>query len=64
MLTVNDEIRDLISRQAPANRIAAVAYKTGYSPMRFDGLKKALRGLTTLREVLHVTIAQEDVLRE
>ncbi|MBI1926149.1 Flp pilus assembly complex ATPase component TadA [Candidatus Poribacteria bacterium] len=64
MLTVNDEIRDLISQQAPANRIAAVAYKTGYSPMRFDGLKKALRGLTTLREVLHVTIAQEDVLRE
>ncbi|MBM3238837.1 type II/IV secretion system protein [Candidatus Poribacteria bacterium] len=61
---VTNEIRELILQQAQQLTVAEAAYKTGYRSMRFDGFKKVLRGLTTLSEVLRVTIAQEDVLGE
>lgn len=62
LVVVTNEIRELILQMATSDRIAEAAYKTGYRSMRFDGLKKALRGLTTLSEVLRVTAAQEDFL--
>jgi type IV pilus assembly protein PilB len=55
LVVVTNEIRELIFQRATVDDIAKVAYKTGYRSMRFDGLKKALRGLTTLSEVLRVT---------
>ena len=64
LLVVTNEIRELILQQAPSHRIARAAHRTGYRSMRFDGLKKALRGFTTLSEVLRVTTAQEDFLLE
>jgi len=62
LVIVSDEMREQISRSTTVDNVAETAYKTGYRSMRFDGLKKVLRGLTTLSEVLRVTTAQGDVL--
>jgi len=62
LVVVTNEIRDLISRNAAIDDIAKAAYKIGYKSMRFDGLKKVMRGIITLSEVLRATTAQEDIL--
>lgn len=62
LIVVTDEIRELILQRAPSDRIAKAAYKVGYRSMRYDGLKKASIGYTTLDEVTRITTAQEDFL--
>ncbi len=64
LVVINDEIRELIFQKATSDRVAEACYRNRYRSMRFDGLKKSLRGLTTLSEVLRVTTAQEDFLLE
>ncbi|MBD3181036.1 type II secretion system protein GspE [Candidatus Poribacteria bacterium] len=64
LVIVNDEIRNLISEEADGNKIARAAHEIGYRTMRFDGLKKALRGLTSLDEVLRVTTERKDFFLE
>ena len=49
-------MRSLISQGAPVSEIQQYARKTGFKTMRHDGIKKALRGLTTLEEVNRVTV--------
>jgi type IV pilus assembly protein PilB len=52
LLLVNDEIKKLISERASTQVIRDVAKKTaGLVPLRVDGLRKALKGITTLDEV-------------
>ncbi|MBF0293370.1 MAG: type II/IV secretion system protein [Nitrospinae bacterium] len=57
MILVDDELRKLIIANAPLPEIKKAAVKTGYKTMRYDGLKKALRGLTTLEEVEEATFS-------
>jgi type IV pilus assembly protein PilB len=64
LVAVTNEIRELILQKATSDQIAKAAYKVGYRSMRFDGLKKTVRGLTTVNEILRVTTAQEDFLIE
>ncbi len=54
-LVVSDEIRRLILNHAQAKEIEAQALKEGMLTMYQDGVRKALRGVTTLEEVLRVT---------
>lgn len=57
---LNEEVRHLVARNASVLDIQALAQEHGYRPMIYDGLKKVLRGLTTLAEVERVTsIADE-----
>lgn len=51
MLIVDDEIRRLISEKASTQDVYRAAYQAGYKGLRYDGIKKVLRGLTTLDEV-------------
>ena len=52
LLLVNEEIKRLISEKASTQVIREVAKKTvGMVPLRTDGLRKVLRGMTTLDEV-------------
>lgn len=51
LVLVTDEIRELISRGASASEINRAAAKVGYRPLRYDGLKKVLLGLTTIEEI-------------
>jgi type IV pilus assembly protein PilB len=52
LLLVNEEIKKLISEKASTQVIREVAKKTaGMVSLRGDGLRKALRGITTMEEV-------------
>ncbi len=57
-LEVSGTLRDLISQGAPAMQLLAEARRTGYQSLRYDGLKKALLGMTTLDEVAHATLPE------
>ena len=52
---MTDEVRALIVRGAPASEVTALAESQGFMPLRYDGLKKVLRGIATLEEVDRVT---------
>ena len=51
LVIVTEEIRDLISENASSHKIEEAAQIVGYKPLRYDGLKKALLGLTTLEQI-------------
>lgn len=60
-LKVTPQIREAILRERHYDEIMAIAVQQGFRNMRYDGFKKALRGLTSLDEVLRVTASLEDV---
>ena len=60
ILTVTNEIRDMVLRNIDANTIKRKAIEQGMDTLRDDGARKVLRGITTIEEVLRVT--QEDVV--
>ena len=47
----NDEMRELLIESAPLTRIAEAARRGGFRSLRYDGLKKVLRGLTTIEQI-------------
>ena len=51
LVLITEEIRTLITNRASVQEITAAATKVGYKPMRYDGLKKVLLGLTTIEEI-------------
>ena len=51
LVLITEEIRTLISTNASAQEITTAAAKVGYKPLRYDGLKKVLLGLTTIDEI-------------
>ena len=54
LAALNQEVRALLIEGAPLTQIANAAQRAGLRSMRYDGLKKALRGLTTIEEVEHL----------
>lgn len=56
IMYVNDEIRHLIYQCVSSNEIRDSARKSGMKTLREDGLKKAELGITTLEEVLRITV--------
>ena len=54
-LTMGDAIKKLIMAHSEATAIQKTAIAEGMMTMRDDGLEKALRGITTLEEVIRVT---------
>ncbi len=59
MILVDNEMRSMISRGAPVAEIQHCARKAGFQGLRYDGIKKMLRGLTTLEEVNRVAAAEK-----
>jgi general secretion pathway protein E len=55
MMPMTDTIRALVMRHAIATELKAQAMKEGMVTMYEDGMRKALRGVTTFEEVLRVT---------
>lgn len=54
-LTIDDNIRDMITNRASSMDIKKYAVSSGMSTLRVDALKKFCMGFTTLDEVIHVT---------
>jgi type II secretory ATPase GspE/PulE/Tfp pilus assembly ATPase PilB-like protein len=48
---ITEEIRALISEERSVQEITKAAAKVGYRPLRYDGLKKVLLGMTTINEI-------------
>ena len=51
LVLITEEIRALISEERSVQEITKAAAKVGYRPLRYDGLKKVLLGLTTISEI-------------
>ena len=60
MILVDKETRIMIARGASVGEIQEYAVKAGFQSMRYDGIKKVLRGFTTIEEVFRVTAADEE----
>ncbi|RKY02457.1 type II secretion system protein GspE, partial [Candidatus Poribacteria bacterium] len=56
LLVVDDEIRELIAKGATANEIKEAAKAKGMKTLREDGFEKALKGITTVEEVISRTL--------
>jgi general secretion pathway protein E len=55
MLPITDGLRSLVMKHATATDLRAEAVREGMLTMYEDGVRKALRGVTTFEEVLRVT---------
>ena len=51
LLVVTEEVRAMISEMRSVRDLISAGQKVGYHPLRYDGLKKVLLGLTTIEEV-------------
>lgn len=51
LVLISNKMRSLIAQNAGQGELAAAAAELGYRPLRYDGLKKVLLGLTTPEEV-------------
>ena len=55
---VNEEIEKLIYSGGSASQMRSIAKELGMRTMREDGVRKALAGLTSIEEVLSVTVSE------
>jgi len=55
LMLMNDKIRDLILERTSSSVIKRAAEEAGMKTLRKDGLEKALKGITTIDEVMRVT---------
>jgi type IV pilus assembly protein PilB len=55
VLTVTDEIRREILKKSDSSAIRNSALKSGFVPLREDGIQKVLDGITTIEEVMQAT---------
>ncbi|WP_378956346.1 GspE/PulE family protein [Pelosinus sp. sgz500959] len=60
VMPITAQLRAAINRRASSDEINKIAIEQGMVTMRQDGIKKALAGLTDLREVMRVAYAGKD----
>jgi general secretion pathway protein E len=60
LLVIDNEIRSMITEKTDSRTIKNHAISKGMKTLRTDGLEKALKGITTIEEVLRVT--QKDTI--
>ncbi|WP_127475532.1 GspE/PulE family protein [Microbacterium sulfonylureivorans] len=56
VMTLSDDIESLVVTRATGSEIRQVAIRQGMVPLRQDGWSKVAQGLTTIEEVLRVTV--------
>ncbi|MCB1194586.1 Flp pilus assembly complex ATPase component TadA [bacterium] len=62
IMVITDVLREMVVERVPANRIKDEAIRSqGMQTLKQTGLLKALRGITTVKEVLRV--AQEEIIQ-
>lgn len=60
VMPISAEVRQAVTRRASSDEISKIAIVQGMVTMRQDGIKKALAGLTDLKEVMRVAYAGND----
>ncbi len=61
MMTVNENVRPLILRNAPTIEVKDAAIENGMVTLQEDGLRKVLEGTTTIEECLRVVYVGEEM---
>jgi general secretion pathway protein E len=56
-IAIDDDFRKMINQRAGTDQIRALALKKGYSTLRRDGWQKVRQGITTVSEIIRVTLA-------
>ena len=59
ILVLTPAIRELVLKRARENEVKNIAITEGMKTLREDGVAKVLAGLTSLEEVMRVTVADE-----
>lgn len=62
LMEVNEEVAKAIQAEVPEEQLRKIAIQEGMVPLRRAGLKKALQGVTSVREVLRRTVVHEDTM--
>ena len=60
IFVMNDEVQRMIFEKVPAGELRQHARELGMRSLREDGLRKVAAGVTTIEEVLRVTMGDED----
>ncbi len=60
LMEMNTELRELAFHQAPTHEMREAAINSGMTGLRGDGIRKILRGTTSVEEVLRITAEIED----
>jgi len=60
LLIINDDIKNMILQKESSNRIKDRARQSGMKTLREDGWEKVRKGITTLEEVLRVTVEEQE----
>jgi general secretion pathway protein E len=55
IMMVGSKLKSLILQNFDANRILEAALAANFVTLRQDGIKKVLKGITTIEEILRVT---------
>ena len=55
LMVIDEKVRNLITAKAPTGEIKKAAQAQGMITLKEDGIRKAMKGLTTVEEVLRVT---------
>lgn len=58
VLVMSEKIESLAIQRRPSSEIKAAAVQEGMTTMKQDGLLKAIKGVTTISEVLRVTLTE------
>jgi type IV pilus assembly protein PilB len=59
-LNVTPRLREALLEGVRYDELHALAVTGGFKEMRYDGFKKAFRGLTTIEEILKATTSDQD----
>ena len=59
LFVVNQEVRGLIAHNATSSEIQDAARRAGFLTMRYDAMKKVLRGLTTVEQLNAITYLED-----
>ncbi len=59
LLIIQDKLREMVFDNRPANELKKKARELGMHTLREDGIRKALKGVTTISEVIRIT--QQDI---
>ncbi|NLB59788.1 MAG: Flp pilus assembly complex ATPase component TadA [Lentisphaerae bacterium] len=58
IFVINDDVRNMIFRKVSADELRQGAREMGMRTLREDGLRKVIAGITTLEEVLSITMGE------
>src|SRR5262245_40092197 len=61
LVVMNDELRDMVSNNASTDELRAACRKQGMMTLREAGLRAVFNGFTTIDEIVHETVMEDEI---